>query len=124
MASTRIAAEEKYAGAQVAVLENENLKVKVVPEKGSDIVEIVYKKRNLNLLYESPVGFRRFGTVSAPSVTGDSSFLDFYEGGWQDIVPNPGLVSSNRGASWGMHGESSLLPWSAEPSPTKETGRG
>ncbi len=113
MASTRIAAEEKYAGAQVAVLENENLKVKVVPEKGSDIVEIVYKKRNLNLLYESPVGFRRFGTVSAPSVTGDSSFLDFYEGGWQDIVPNPGLVSSNRGASWGMHGESSLLPWSA-----------
>ena len=113
MASTRIGAEERYAGAQVAVLENENLRVKVVPEKGSDIVEIVYKKRNLNLLYESPIGFRRFGAVSAPSVTADSSFLDFYEGGWQDIVPNPGLVSSNRGASWGMHGESSLLPWSA-----------
>jgi hypothetical protein len=99
LASTRIAAEVKYAGAQVAVLENENIRVKVVPEKGSDIVEIVYKKRNLNLLYESPIGFRRFGTLSAPSVTGDSSFLDFYEGGWQDIVPNPGLVSSNRGAT-------------------------
>ena len=70
MASTRIAAEVKYAGAQVAVLENENIRVKVVPEKGSDIVEIVYKKRNLNLLYESPIGFRRFGTLSAPSVTG------------------------------------------------------
>lgn len=113
MASTRIIVEEKYAGAQVAVLENEHLRVKVVPEKGSDIVEIFHKKQNLNLLYESPIGFRRFGSVSAPSMTADSSFLDFYEGGWQDIVPNPGLVSSNRGASWGMHGESSLVPWKA-----------
>ena len=78
--------------------------MKVVPEKGSDIVEIVYKKRNLNLLYESPIGFRRFGTPS-PSVTGDSSFLDFYEGGWQDIVPNPGpsLFEQGRilGDAWG-----------------------
>jgi len=113
LASTRFVVEEKYAGAQVAVLENEHLRVKVVPEKGSDIVEIFHKKRNLNLLYESPIGFRRFGSVSAPSMTADSSFLDFYEGGWQDIVPNPGLVSSNRGASWGMHGESSLVPWRA-----------
>ena len=113
MAPTRIVREEKYGGAEVAVLENEQLRVKVVPEKGSDIVEIVYKKRGLNLLYESPIGFRRFGSISPSVGTGDSSFLDYYEGGSQDIVPNPGLISSNRGASWGMHGESSLLPWRA-----------
>ena len=113
MASTRVVREEKYGGAEVVVLENEHLRVKVVPEKGSDIVEIVYKKKGLNLLYESPIGFRRFGSISPSIGTGDSSFLDYYEGGWQDIVPNPGLISSNKGASWGMHGESSLLPWSA-----------
>jgi Domain of unknown function (DUF4432) len=113
LASTRFIREDKYAGAEVAVLENEELKVKVVPEKGSDIVEIIYKKRELNLLYESPIGFRRFGSVSPPIGTGDSSFMDFYEGGWQDILPNPGLTSSNKGASWGMHGESSLIPWRA-----------
>jgi hypothetical protein len=113
LASTRFAVEDRYAGAQVAVLENEDLRVKVIPEKGSDIVEILYKKRGLNLLYESPIGFRRFGSVYPPSVTADSSFLDFYEGGWQDVLPNPGLISSNRGAAWGMHGESPLLPWRA-----------
>jgi hypothetical protein len=111
LASTRFVREDKYAGAEVAVLENEHLRVKVVPEKGSDIVEIVHKKRGLNLLYESPIGFRRFGSVSPPIGTPDSSFMDYYEGGWQDILPNPGLTSSNKGASWGMHGESSLIPW-------------
>ena len=113
MASTRIAREEKYWGAEVATLENEHLSVKVVPEKGSDITEIVLKKRGLNLLYESPIGFHRFGTLSPPMATSDSGFMDYYEGGWQDIVPNPGLSSSNRGAAWGLHGESSLLPWRA-----------
>jgi hypothetical protein len=123
MASTKVVREEKYGGADVAVLENELLRVKVVPEKGSDIVEIVHKKRNLNLLYESPIGFRRFGSISPSIGTPDSSFLDYYEGGWQDIIPNPGLVSSNRGASWGMHGESSLLPWSAAIADDGDTAR-
>jgi hypothetical protein len=113
LAFTRFVREDRYWGAEVAVLENEHLRVKVVPEKGSDIVEIVYKKRELNLLYESPIGFRRFGSVSPSLATRESGFTDFYEGGWQDILPNPGLGSSNRGASWGLHGESSLIPWRA-----------
>ena len=123
MAFTRVAREERYWGAEVATLENEHLRVKVVPEKGSDIVEIVYKKKNLNLLYESPIGFHRFGTVSPPLATNDSGFMDYYEGGWQDIVPNPGLSSSNRGASWGLHGESSLLPWRASIADEGDTAK-
>ncbi|MDA4114173.1 MAG: DUF4432 family protein [Thaumarchaeota archaeon] len=123
MASTRFVHEDRYAGAVVAVLENEHLRVKVIPEKGSDIVEIVHKKRRLNLLYESPMGFRRFGSVSPPIGTSDSSFSDFYEGGWQDILPNPGLTSSNKGASWGLHGESSLLPWSASAADGGDSAR-
>jgi len=121
MASTRIVREERYWGAEVAVLENEHLRVKVVPEKGSDIVEIVDKKRGLNLLYESPIGFRRFGSLSPALATSDSGFIDYYEGGWQDVLPNPGLASSNRGASWGLHGESSLLPWRAAVADDGET---
>jgi galactose mutarotase-like enzyme len=123
LASTRFVREDRYWGAEVAVLENEHLRVKVVPEKGADIAEVYYKKRGLNLLYQSPIGFRKFGAVSVPIGTGDSSFLDFYEGGWQDILPNPGLVSSNKGASWGMHGESSLLPWRASIADEGETAR-
>ncbi len=123
LASTKVAREEKYWGAEVATLENEHLRVKVVPEKGSDVVEIVYKKRGYNLLYESPIGFRRFGSLSPPVGTGDSGFMDYYEGGWQDIVPSPGLASSNRGASWGLHGESSLMPWRAAVSDEGETAR-
>ena len=123
MASTSIGREDKYWEAEVATLENEHLQVKVVPEKGSDIVEIVPKKRKVNLLYESPIGFKRFGSISPPIGTDDSGFMDFYEGGWQDILPNPGLVSSNRGAMWGLHGESSLMPWRAAVADEGETAR-
>jgi hypothetical protein len=123
MASTKVAREEKYWGAEVATLENEHLRVKVVPEKGSDVVEIVYKRKGFNLLYESPIGFKRFGSISPPVGTEDSGFMDYYEGGWQDIVPSPGLASSNRGASWGLHGESSLMPWHAAVAEEGECAR-
>ncbi len=123
MASTKIAREEKYWGAEVATLENEQLRVKVVPEKGSDIVEIIQKKRGMNLLHETPIGFRRFGSVSPPLGTSDAGFMDFYEGGWQDIVPSPGMSGTYKGASWGLHGESSLLPWRAAVADEGDTAK-
>jgi hypothetical protein len=123
LASTKVVRDEKYSGAEVAVLENQDLKVKIIPEKGSDIVEVVHKGKNLNLLYESPMGFRRFGSISPPIGTNDSGFMDFYEGGWQDIVPNPGLVTTHKLASWGLHGESALLPWRAQIDDVGEVAR-
>lgn len=95
---------------QTVVLENELLRVTVLVDKGSDIVEFRYKPLDLDFLYFSPAGMRNpnKGLASAPSA---ATFLDFYGGGWNEILPNGGPPVTYRGAELGQHGEVSLIPW-------------
>ena len=37
--------------------------------------------------------------------------MDYYEGGWQELLPNCGNLSLHHGAEVGQHGEVMLLPW-------------
>jgi hypothetical protein len=48
------------------------------------------------------------GVLSAPT---SGPFLDYYSGGWNDILPNGGPFSTYKGADFGQHGEISLIPW-------------
>jgi hypothetical protein len=45
----------------------------------------------------------------SPVPVGD--FLDYYEGGWQEMFPWGGHASTHRGVSTGLHGEVALAPW-------------
>lgn len=99
-----------FAGMRTVVLENELLRVVVLLDKGSDIVEFRYKPRDLDFLLAMPNGSRNpaRGIPSAPS---EGPFLDYYGGGWNDILPNGGPAALYRGAAFGQHGEISLIPW-------------
>ena len=37
--------------------------------------------------------------------------MESYPGGWQEVLPNGGAPSAHAGASYGQHGEVSLVPW-------------
>jgi galactose mutarotase-like enzyme len=39
------------------------------------------------------------------------SFLDYYEGGWQEILPNGGPGCTYKHIEFGLHGEISTIPW-------------
>jgi hypothetical protein len=92
------------------ILENELLRVTVLVDKGSDIVEFRYKPLDLDFLFLSPAGIRNpnRGIVSAPS---GGPFLDYFSGGWNEVLPNGGPHVSYKGAELGQHGEVSLVPW-------------
>ena len=92
------------------ILENELLRVTVLVDKGSDIVEFRYKPFDLDFLFMSPAGIRNpnRGIVSAPS---GGPFLDYFSGGWNEVLPNGGPLVSYKGAELGQHGEISLIPW-------------
>jgi hypothetical protein len=92
------------------LLENELLRVTVLLDKGSDIVEFRYKPRDLDFLLFMPGGLKNpnRGVVSSPT---SGPFLDYYTGGWNDILPNGGPFSTYEGAEFGQHGEVSLIPW-------------
>ncbi|KAA3664641.1 MAG: aldose 1-epimerase [Chloroflexi bacterium] len=95
---------------RTVILENELLRVVVLVDKGSDIVEFRYKPLDLDFLYHAPGGIRN-PNRGLPSSASNAPFLDYYSGGWNEILPNGGPHMNYKGADLGQHGEISLLPW-------------
>jgi hypothetical protein len=100
-----------FKGMRTLVLENRLLKASVLLDKGSDIFELIYKPLDLDLIWHSPIGYRNPKEYIQSATSAGDVFHDFYGGGWNDIFPNYGNPSQNRGARFVGHGESSLLPW-------------
>jgi galactose mutarotase-like enzyme len=105
----RISDDWTLAGLRTVILENELLRVVVLIDKGSDMIEFRYKPRDLDFLLRLPGGVRH-PQRELPSSAG-APFLDYYSGGWNEILPNGGPPVNYRGADLGQHGEVSLLPW-------------
>jgi hypothetical protein len=97
--------ETSYYGIDAVVLENAKLRVTVLAGKGTDVVEFNYKPLDLDFAPISP------GGVRIPRTDQGDAFMDHYPGGWQEVLPNGGVPSRHAGASYGQHGEVSLVPW-------------
>jgi galactose mutarotase-like enzyme len=121
----RISSDWIYKGMQAIIIENEVLRVTVLPGRGSDIVEFRYKPQDLDFLYFSPGGIRN-PSKDIPAAYTDSPYLDYFSGGWNDILPNGGPPVQYQGAMLGQHAETPLLPWEyqiVEDSPIKVSVR-
>ncbi|MBC8164083.1 MAG: DUF4432 family protein [Roseiflexaceae bacterium] len=109
----RVSDEWTLRGMRAAVLENDLLRVMVLLDRGAEIVEFRYKPRDLDLL--ARWGELRNPAHERPSVASPSgTFLDYYVGGWQEILPNGGAPATHRGVEYGQHGEVCLVPWACE----------
>jgi galactose mutarotase-like enzyme len=108
--SCRISDEWSFKRMRTLVLENELLRVTVLLDRGSDIVEFRYKPLDLDFLHFGPHGLRN-PAQETPSAYTDSPYLDVFNGGWNEILPNGGPAVNYKGAQLGQHGEISLIPW-------------
>ena len=81
----------------------------VVPDKGSDIIEIGYKPKDINFLWKNSnmIETQKFISTSSNPLGNN---LDYYEGGWHECFPGGGPYKDN-GYEQGIHGEAALLPW-------------
>jgi hypothetical protein len=89
-------------------LENEQLKVAVLPGKGADIPELTHKPSAVQFLMKTPAG------LQPPGESPPEDFLENYEGGWQELFPNANEGCAYRGRKIPFHGEVALLPWEWE----------
>lgn len=103
-----------YKNLRVAVLENEFLRVSILIDKGTDIFEFLYKPKDLDFMWLSPWGIRSPTTFIPTIQSIEGNFMDYYEGGWQEIIPNFGKSGIYQGTEQGLHGELSLIPWDYE----------
>ena len=109
----RVSDEWTLRGMRAAVLENDLLRVVVLLDRGAEIVEFRYKPHDLDPL--ARWGELRTPAHAPPSIaSSNGTFLDYYVGGWQEILPNGGPPVTHRGAEYGQHGEVCLVPWASE----------
>jgi len=92
-------------------LENELLRILVVADKGADILEFLYKPIDMEFLWQSYNGLRRFNHYRPSNPLLDGHFREYYAGGWHEMLPNGAGPCNHRGAFFGQHGEATLLPW-------------
>ena len=102
-------AEYTHRGLRLLFLENEALRVGVVVDKGADIFQFLHKPSDTEFMLHTPRAMRPPAVQSIGSNWG--SFLDYYEGGWQEILPNGGPACAYKGVEFGLHGEISTIPW-------------
>jgi galactose mutarotase-like enzyme len=98
-------------GHRVVILENELLRVAILPERGAEIVELRHKPTDLNPLWRSPWPAHPPTAPLQHQSTAASAFLDGYLGGWQELFPTCGDAATIHGAELGVHGEVTALPW-------------
>jgi hypothetical protein len=103
--------ETVYRGLRTVTLENEVIRVSFLADKGSDIFEFLHKPTDTDFMWRSPNGVRNPATFVPTVPRPEGSFLDYYEGGWQECFPTGGHAAEYKGARFGVHGEVCLIPW-------------
>lgn len=112
--TARASLDWHYRGMQTLIMDNELVRMVFLVDKGSDMMELVYKPLNIDVLWHAPTGYRSSLDHGSRFETPESGFTDRYGGGWQDILPTTGSGPVDmHGARFGLHGESAVLPWKA-----------
>jgi hypothetical protein len=96
-----------YRGLRSVVLENQSLRVIILPEAGAKIWQITYKPLDADLLWNNP----RIPPARLPL---NSRYDDVWSGGWDELFPND-EISTIEGESYPDHGELWTGEWDAEP---------
>lgn len=103
-----------WRGRRCITLENELMRVLVSADKGSDILELLHKPSDTEMLCQAPAGpATPHDEVSSPLAQGH--FRDRFPGGWYVMLPNGPVPCAHRGAAFGQHGEATFLSWDAYP---------
>ena len=103
----RINVDLVYKGLRLLLMENELLRLSILVDKGTDIIELLYKPKDIDFMWISPIDFKK-GELDR------KNFLEGYLGGWQEIIPNGGDGCTYKGASFNYHNETSFLSWDYE----------
>jgi hypothetical protein len=100
-------------GWRTVVLESDELRVVVLPDKGAEIHKLVHKESDVDVLFHGPWGLQPPGAPPLDG-SGDDAFMWNYAGGWQELFPSVNEACTYRGRPIPFHGEVATLPWEYE----------
>lgn len=86
------------------------MRVVISADKGCDILELLHKPTDTEMLCQAPAGLPTpHDEFSSPLEQGH--FRDRFAGGWYVMLPNGPVPCHHRGAAFGQHGEATFLSW-------------
>ncbi|MDP9261337.1 MAG: hypothetical protein M3O89_05135, partial [Actinomycetota bacterium] len=91
-------------GWRSVVLESDELRVIVLPDKGAEIHKLVHKESDVDVLFHGPWGLQPPGAPPLDG-SGDDEFMWNYAGGWQELFPSVNDACTYRGRRIPFHGE-------------------
>ena len=100
-------------GWRSVVLENDLIRVVVLPDKGAEIHQLTDLRTGTDVLFTGEWGLRPPGSEHLPG-SGDDEFMWNYAGGWQELFPSVNEACTYRGERIPFHGEVASLPWEHE----------
>ena len=95
-------------------IENDLLSATILLDKGADIYRLVYKAKDIDVLWKAPWGMKESAGGFASAFDSQTAWLEAYAGGWQVLFPNGGFPNTYKGANLGFHGEASMKAWDYE----------
>lgn len=102
--------EYSLMGLRTVALENEKLRVSILIDKGTEIIEFNLKERDIDFVWRSPLGLSCLEKMkAAPKDT--QMLTDWYTGGWFECFPNVGTPCTYKSALVPQYGELWYLPW-------------
>ena len=101
-------------GYAIHALENEMVRLTVIPEKGADIYEWIHKPTGVDVMWKSSWGLGRHRKNPSTATNTQVAWMDGYEGGWQVLFPSGGGPSQYKGVELNFHGEASVTAWDVD----------
>lgn len=117
----RIQTEFTYRGIDATFLENECLRIMVLPGKGGDVLEFRDKRADVDVLWHADHEWTPPGDRYVPPEA-PTTWLEHYPGGWQVNLPVAGFGDGIDGTAYGLHGESALVPWEVTEADADDEG--
>lgn len=97
-------------GLRTVALENEKLRISILVDKGTEIIEFNYKEKDIDFVWRSPLGLSCLKKMAA-SAKDAQMLTDWYTGGWFECFPNVGVPCTYKNAMIPQYGELWYLPW-------------
>lgn len=103
-----------HQGWDAVELESDQVALTVIPGKGADIVSLVDRSSEIELMWHPRWGLRPPGAIALPG-SSEALAMATYGGGWNTLFPNAGKSCVEHGVEWGFHGETWVAPFEWEP---------
>jgi len=100
-----------WKGYHAVVLQNELLQIVILVDKGTEIIQFLYKPLDVDLMWRSFNGLRSAENFNTADGTNASPFFDRWSGGWFEVLPNGGPGTEAAGAPLGTYAETTNVPW-------------